>query len=147
MFPLDFFPVDFFPSDFFGFDLDDPEPTDDLPPITVFRVDFGETAVKADIGYWTTGSTHLIRWIIHKDLAAWDLTGATVTLFFTRPDRTSFTRSMDITTAASGIADYTTDEDDLDQEGTWFVQVRVRKGSIDCWSTKANGMQYVGKGA
>jgi hypothetical protein len=148
MFPLDCFPADCFPADFFGFDQDEPPvPTDDLPPITIFRVDFGETDVRADIGYWTTGSTHLIRWLVSKDREPWNLTGATVSLIFTRPDRTTFTKSMDVTSASGGIAEYTTDDDDLDMEGTWFVQIRVRKGQIDNYSSRTGGQQYVGKGA
>jgi hypothetical protein len=70
----------------------------------------------------------------------WDLTGATVTLTFTRVEvaegedellnGTSFDRTATIDDAASGLVHYATTTTDLDVPGIWSVVWKVVQGPI-----------------
>lgn len=67
--------------------------------------------------------------------AAYDLTSATVSMVFQKPDGTSVTKSATAPTPANGKVEYTTVADDLDTAGWWFVQVHiVGPSGIDLWT-------------
>lgn len=67
---------------------------------------------------------------IKKNGVVWDLTGATVSVIFERPDETEFTRVATITDAANGLASYTNPAGELDVIGTWTKCWQVVQGSI-----------------
>lgn len=63
--------------------------------------------------------------------AVWDLTTATVTLIFVKPDGTLVTKTASITNGPKGLAQYTTTTTDLDTVGDWQRYWRVIDGSVD----------------
>jgi hypothetical protein len=81
----------------------------------------------------TVGSTHRFRPLsgFKKDGVVWDITGATVTIIFTKPDGTQVTKSATLVTPGSGIAEYVTLTADFDVAGTWYYKWRVVQGSVD----------------
>jgi hypothetical protein len=73
-----------------------------------------------------TGSN--IPFEVHATLdtgAPWDLTGATVTLTFRRPDGTRFTRLAAVTDGPGGVARYVSTTAELDVPGYWCRQWTV----------------------
>jgi hypothetical protein len=79
---------------------------------------------------YTVGGTHRFEHAAWADGEAWDLTGATVTLHFRRPDGTTFARTATITDAAAGEAEYTTLTTDLDTAGWWARAWEVTQGGV-----------------
>ncbi len=66
-----------------------------------------------------------------KDEVVWDITGATVTLVFRKPNGVTVTKSATITNGVAGLAEYTTLTTDLDVISTWSRAWNVVLGSID----------------
>lgn len=66
-----------------------------------------------------------------KDGVTWDITGATVTLIFRKPDGTTSTKIATITSGVGGLAEYTTLTTDLDVISTWSRAWNIVLGSID----------------
>jgi hypothetical protein len=65
-----------------------------------------------------------------KDGVAWDLTGATVTLTFHKPNGGTFERAAAVA-GGGATASYTTTTGDLDAAGLWVRVWRVVSGAID----------------
>lgn len=67
--------------------------------------------------------------------AAWDLTGATVTLYLTSPSGVETSYSATVTGAAAGIASYQGDGTELGEPNLplaqWRAAWRVRQGAAD----------------
>ena len=80
------------------------------------------------------GSVRRIRFTIKKDGSPWDLTAATVTLRFEKPDReTTFDRTMTKESAVGGIVYYDTTTDEIDESGRWTLGVKVVDSIITIW--------------
>lgn len=81
-------------------------------------------------------STHRLIFTIKKNGVPWDLTGATVTVTFSRATDgpTPFDRTLTVSSAVDGTAYYdtaTTDFDPDDEGTNWRLKVRVVQGAID----------------
>jgi hypothetical protein len=64
-----------------------------------------------------------------KDGNPWDITGATVTLYFQRPDGTQFSRDASGNITATTTY-YVSSTSDLDQVGVWWFSFKVVLGGI-----------------
>ena len=77
------------------------------------------------------GNTHKFLLAAEKDGLTWDLSSATVTLIFVKPDWSQVTKSATLVSGPAGTAQYTTLTTDLDQSGKWRRFWRVVDGSVD----------------
>lgn len=82
----------------------------------------------------TAASTYRHKLTATKDGSTWDLTGATITLYFRDPDGTVTAKSASLLVAASGTAYYDSSTTDVVTEGRWHRAWRVVQGSIDITS-------------
>lgn len=78
----------------------------------------------------TVGSQYRFRATLTKDGMVWDLTGATITLNFKKPDGSTSTRSASLLVASSGQVYYDSTVADLDQAGEWRRSWKVNLGGI-----------------
>lgn len=70
-----------------------------------------------------------------KDGAIWDITGAAVLLYLTKPDGTVLAPlTATISDGPAGAAHYQTLTTTLDTEGDWVRQWRVEKTGVVLWS-------------
>lgn len=70
----------------------------------------------------TVGSQYRFQAALKKNGLVWDLTGATVTLEFKRPDGTTFSRSASLLNATAGVVYYDSAVADLDVAGTTWTR-------------------------
>lgn len=59
--------------------------------------------------------------------APWNVTGATITFIFVRPDLTTLTKSATVA-SGGGYAYYDTSTSDLNEDGTWTISFLVILG-------------------
>ena len=78
----------------------------------------------------TIGSTYRFRLVAKKDGVTWDLTAATISLLFRKPDGTSLTGSATVTDGPGGVAEYVCSTTDLDIIGGWRLSWKVVAGVI-----------------
>jgi len=81
----------------------------------------------------TVGSTRNFQLTATKDGAAWDLTGATVTLAFAPPAASGlppFTRPATVTDGPGGVAGYVSTPSDLTVTGLWQREWAVADGGV-----------------
>ena len=79
----------------------------------------------------TVGSTYDFILNAKKDGVTWNITGATVTVVFRKPDASQVTRSATVTDGPNGVAAYAGTTTDLDVIGGWRRTWRVVLGAID----------------
>ena len=72
---------------------------------------------------------------LYDDDVAVDVTGASITFYFQKPDQTTLTKSGVIGDAAGGVVYYDTVAGDLDQVGSWKLQVRVVYDASHDWKS------------
>lgn len=77
-----------------------------------------------------SGSQYRFMATVTRNGSVWDLTGATVTLSFKRPDGTSTSRSASLLSAANGQVNYDSATVDLNQAGTWTRSWSISLGGI-----------------
>lgn len=82
----------------------------------------------------TVGSQYKFLDTITKNGAVWDLTGATVTIFFKRPDGSTFSTAGSLHDADSGQVTYTCSTSDLSVAGNWTRSWRVVLGGFTDYS-------------
>lgn len=79
----------------------------------------------------TVGSQYRFEATITKNGAVWDLTGATVLIYFKRPDGTTFSKSASLLNATAGQVNYDSAVGDLNQAGTtWTRSWQVTLGGV-----------------
>lgn len=89
---------------------------------------------RINLGTFNISGTDRLRATLRKDEVPWDITSATITFRFEKPDRTTrFNRAAVIEDGAGGVCYYDTVTTDLDTVGYWTVSVRVEDGLIDKW--------------
>lgn len=76
----------------------------------------------------TVGSQYQFEETITKNGAVWDLTGATVLIFFKRPDATTFSQAATIANAAAGQVTYDSLTTDLNMAGDWTLSWKITLG-------------------
>src|SRR5436305_131607 len=82
----------------------------------------------------TTGSTIDFPFVATKGGAAFDITGAAVTVYFTSPTGVRDAgHAAQLTSPTTGQATYTTATTDLTVTGTWYQQWKVVKGGTTIW--------------
>lgn len=67
---------------------------------------------------------------ITKDGDVWDLSSATVKIYFRRPDGTSFSATATVSSGPLGLAYYDCSTDDLDTAGEWTRTWEVTDGAV-----------------
>lgn len=83
------------------------------------------------------GGTYRFELKARKDGDAWDLTGATVTLFLYDPvSNTTAARSASLSATRSDVAYYDGSTSDVAAAGDWERAWRVRQGTLDLTSRK-----------
>ena len=61
--------------------------------------------------------------VTDQDGAVVDISSATISIVYVRPNKTTFTKTASLTgDGTDGEMEYTTDSSDLDEEGKWFAQ-------------------------
>lgn len=78
----------------------------------------------------TVGSQYRFLDTLTKDKRLWDLTGATVTIYFKRPDGTTFSQSASLFSATVGQVNYDCSTSDLNQAGNWTRSWKVVLGGV-----------------
>ena len=77
-----------------------------------------------------TGSQYRFMATLTRNGSVWDLTGATVTLSFKRPDATTTSKSASLLSAAAGQVNYDSETTLFDQAGTWTRSWTITLASI-----------------
>lgn len=70
-------------------------------------------------GTLTVGSQYRFQATITKNGLLWDLTSATVVIYFKRPDGTTFNQTGALLSATNGQVNYDCTTSDLNQAGSW----------------------------
>lgn len=91
--------------------------------MAVEEIHIGDTGTSVDLTILDAG-------------VALNLTGATITFYFRRPNLSTFSRPATIASAATGLARYVTVAIDFDASGTWHVQALVSFSGTEAWRTK-----------
>jgi len=91
-------------------------------------------ATDIDLGVFSVGDTDRFRFQLKKDKVPWDLTAATVTFTFNRPENEgggSFDRVATIESPKTdGWVHYDSTVNDLDVDGNWTLDVLVEDGAV-----------------
>ncbi len=82
------------------------------------------------LGNTNVGNTERVTFTIYKDEVPWDVTSATVTFRFKRPNKTTFDRAAVIGNGPAGVVYYDTVDGDFDVPGQWAVSVLVVDGIV-----------------
>ncbi len=80
------------------------------------------------------GSQYNFLDVITRNGVIWDLTGATVTIYFKRPDATTFSFTGTLTTPTSGQVSYQCATTDLNQAGQWTRAWKVVLNGVTYWT-------------
>lgn len=84
----------------------------------------------------TVGSQYRFEATLTKDGSPWDLTGATVTLYFKRPDGTTFSKTGSLLNSGlNGQVYYDCTTTDLDQAGNWTRAWKIVVGGVTDYAT------------
>lgn len=76
------------------------------------------------------GNTYKFRLTATRDGAAWDLTGATVTMALRNPAGIAAIKSASVTNAAGGIVEYNSIISDIATSGIWSRSWEITQGTI-----------------
>lgn len=78
----------------------------------------------------TVGSQYRFQATLTKDGSLWNLTGATIVVYFKRPDGTTFNKTASLLNAAAGQVNYDSATGDLNQAGNWTRSWQVTLGGV-----------------
>ncbi len=77
------------------------------------------------------GGTYDFTHYVEKDGAVWDISGATVLIYFTKPDLTALAPlTATVSDGPAGVAHYANPTTLLDVPGGWLRRWEVSKGGI-----------------
>lgn len=76
------------------------------------------------------GSTYRFRLTATRDGSVWDLSTATIVLYFKKPDGTILTKSASLISGPAGTAYFDCATTDLDTAGLWSRSWKVTDGAV-----------------